>query len=172
MFVDKAQTPTILSAGDYVTDELLMSSSQELNKDPRRPPRLKRLFPNYNPLFLVTFNTYKRQRLLACPEIHHAFIEFCTVGASKGMIVGCYVIMPDHVHFFVWVNQDGCGLKKFVKMMKEKLGKILLKQQHDKPHWQEGFFDHLLRNWRSFLAKDAYVSRNPVRAGFCETPED
>jgi hypothetical protein len=40
------------------------------------------------------------------------------------------------------------------------------------PHWQEGFFDHLLRSRGSYAEKAAYVLQNPVRGGFCAKPED
>ena len=38
--------------------------------------------------------------------------------------------------------------------------------------WQEGYFDHRLRNPSEYLDKYAYVRRNPVRAGLCALPED
>src|SRR5205823_10678286 len=43
--------------------------------------------------------------------------------------------------------------------------KQLLKLGFDKPHWQEGFFDHLLRTDESYSQKWDYVQMNPVRAG-------
>jgi hypothetical protein len=43
---------------------------------PRRPPRLRRLFESARPFYFVTFNTYKRQRLLARPEVHEVFAFF------------------------------------------------------------------------------------------------
>jgi putative transposase len=33
------------------------------------------------------------------------------------------------------------------------------------PHWQKGFFDHILRNEESYCGKWSYVRENPVRAG-------
>jgi hypothetical protein len=33
------------------------------------------------------------------------------------------------------------------------------------PHWQKGFFDHLIRNSESYAQKWEYVRENPVRAG-------
>jgi len=40
------------------------------------------------------------------------------------------------------------------------------------PHWQEGFFDHLLRSDESHAEKWEYVRQNPVRAGLCHQPEE
>ena len=38
--------------------------------------------------------------------------------------------------------------------------------------WQDGFFDHLLRNGESYGEKWNYVRMNPVRAGLVAHPED
>jgi putative transposase len=52
------------------------------------------------------------------------------------------------------------------------LGKRLLSLGLQKPHWQEGFFDHVLRSSESYSQKWDYVQMNPVRAGLCEKAED
>ncbi len=39
------------------------------------------------------------------------------------------------------------------------------------PHWQEGFFDHLIRNPESYEEKWSYVRENPVRAGLVDSAE-
>jgi len=41
-----------------------------------------------------------------------------------------------------------------------------------KPHWQEGFFDHLIRHDESHSEKWEYVRQNPVRAGLVKQPQD
>ena len=50
------------------------------------------------------------------------------------------------------------------------LGKELLRLGIQKPHWQEGFFDHVLRSAESYAQK--WVRMNPVRAGLCREPEE
>jgi len=56
--------------------------------------------------------------------------------------------------------------------MRTVLGKQLLRLGFQKPHWQEGFFDHVLRNGESYAQKWNYVRVNPVRAGVSRTPEE
>jgi REP element-mobilizing transposase RayT len=69
---------------------------------PNRPPRLHLVFQKYDPpLYFVTFNTYKRRKLLANARVHSSLIEFAKVGEQRGTALGRYVIMPDHVHLFV-----------------------------------------------------------------------
>jgi putative transposase len=48
----------------------------------------------------------------------------------------------------------------------------LLRSGIQKPHWQEGFFDHVLRNSESYAQKWDYVRLNPVRAELCAEPGD
>jgi len=48
-------------------------------------------------------------------------------------------------------------------------------QQMNRIKWQEGFFDHRLRNderGEQLSAKADYIRRNPVAAGLCERVED
>ena len=67
---------------------------------PRRPPRLGRLFDTVRPFYFITFNTYERQNFLARPEVHEVFWIFCCKAQERGVAVGRYVIMPNHVHLF------------------------------------------------------------------------
>ena len=80
--------------------------------------------------------------------------------------------MPDHVHLFVWLDRCSCGLSRYVKTLKEFLGKTLQKLRFDKPYWQQGVFDHLLRSGESYREKSHYVTMNPARVGLCKHPKD
>jgi REP-associated tyrosine transposase len=86
--------------------------------------------------------------------------------------VGRYVLMPDHIHLFVALPPDGILLTAWMKSLRAVLGKTLLNAGYRKPHWQEGFFDHVLRSRESYAQKWEYVRMNPVRAGLCVKPEE
>ena len=51
------------------------------------------------------------------------------------------------------------------RSLKNSLSKTLRQQGHAAPHWQKGFFDHILRASESYSQKWLYVAENPVRAG-------
>jgi REP-associated tyrosine transposase len=85
--------------------------------------------------------------------------------------IGRYVIVPDHVHLFAALPPTEVTLPKWVQMLKTVLGKQLLRLRIQKPHWQEKFFDHVLRSSESYSEKWDHVRLNPVRAGFSEQPE-
>ena len=138
---------------------------------PRRPLRLGRLFDNVRPFYFVTFNTYKRQGLLAHDEVHETFCIFATKAQEHDIAVGRYVIMPDHVHLFAAFPMNGIALPTCVQSLRNVIGKKLLELGIRKPHWQEGFFDHLLRSQESYSDKWEYVRMNPVRAKLCATSD-
>jgi REP element-mobilizing transposase RayT len=129
---------------------------------PERPPRLERIFDCYDPpLYFVTFNTHKRRTILANPRIHERLISFASIGEALGVGLGRYVLMPDHVHLFVQGSLDFV-LAQWVRLLKRELSKAIVVAP---PYWQNGFFDHLIRNSESYSQKWEYVRENPVRAG-------
>ena len=139
----------------------------------RRPLRLEHLFTELRPFYFVTFNTSSRAPLLARAEIHNVFRAFAHKAHEKyDIAVGRYVLMPDHAHLFVALPSTGLTLSKWIQSLRSVVGKELLRLGFQKPHWQEGFFDHLLRNSESYSEKWEYVRMNPVRAGLCLKPED
>ena len=128
---------------------------------PRRPPRLGRLFENARPFYFITFNTYNRHSLLAGGEVHETFCTFFVRAQKHDVAVGRYVIMPDHVHLFVAFPMDGVTLPSWVQSLRNVIGKRLLQLGIAKPHWQEGFFDHLLRSQESYAQKWGLCTHEP-----------
>jgi putative transposase len=139
----------------------------------RRPPRLDRIYRTENrPVWFVTFCTHKRQKWLASEPVHASFIQFAQRAARQhGVGVGRYIIMPDHLHLFV------CGgpefvLASWVGAVRQSLAKAAQRSKIDGQIWQEGFFDHMLRNDESMGQKWDYVHQNAVRACLVGQPDD
>lgn len=141
-------------------------------EQPLQKPRLRRLDRVFTdaPVYFLTACTADRQTVLACAEMHQVFADFCHKSPQHGAWVGRYVLMPDYLHLFVSV--DGISLSNWVKSLKNTPSKTLRSFGCDAPHWQKGFFDHLLRSGESYLQKCDYVRENRVRAGLVETAED
>ena len=141
-----------------------------MGRFPRLPARLDRIFPTF-PLYFVTFCTYRRRPLLANPSLDFAFKKFLELAYTQHNIaVGRYVIMPDHIHFFVRGPIE-FRLGRWVGTLKQSLGKAIPPQSTN-PIWQRGFFDHLLRNDESYSQKWNYVRENPLRAGLVNDADD
>jgi putative transposase len=80
--------------------------------------------------------------------------------------------MPDHVHWFMAPARGAVALSMAVAKWKEWTSKrLLVATRQEKPLWQPGFFDHVLRSTESRSLKWAYVRDNPVRAGLVTSPE-
>ena len=135
--------------------------------------RLNRLHTTFTrtPLYFVTFCTHGRTPLLATDGVHLAFVDFAKRGDSHGVYVGRYVLMPDHAHLFVSIAEGTTTLSGWMKSLKNSLSKVFRQQGHPAPHWQKGFFDHLMRSADAYSEKWEYVRANPVRAGLVATPD-
>jgi putative transposase len=124
------------------------------------------------PVYFLTFCTADRKQILANPEIHASFVKFARRAAEHGVYAGRYVLMPDHVHLFAAFATDSGALSDWVKSLKNALSKTLREQAIPAPHWQKGYFDHVLRSEESCAEKWLYVAQNPVRAGLIARAED
>ena len=127
------------------------------------------------PIYFVTTCVADRRSLLA-NAIAHEILRDEWTGLRKrhGWAVGRYVIMPDHVHFFI--SPEAAQLKSLeivIGAWKEWTAKRISKATGNIGRlWQAEFFDHLIRSDESRSVKWNYVHHNPVRAGLVPTPGD
>ncbi len=129
-----------------------------------------------NAVYFITTCTHDRKPFLANPDVARILHEeWAGTQERHGWLIGRYVIMPDHVHFFC-AEQPG-GAKKplsvFMKSWKEWSAKALHRRLAlCPPIWQAGFFDHVLRDDESYAEKWTYVSENPVRKELVASAQD
>jgi REP element-mobilizing transposase RayT len=133
--------------------------------------RLERLHVE-NPLYFVTFCTDSRKELLACEPVHEAFRGFCIAAMDRQVFVGRYILMPDHVHLFVRVPPPSQSLSKWIKSLKNTLSAVLRHLGSRAPHWQKGFFDHVLRSRESDSQKWRYIVENSMRKQLAAALDD
>ena len=138
------------------------------------PERLRRLekLRERHPIYFVTASSEKRKVLFAQKGVHQSFLTFGRNGAEHGVFIGAYVIMPDHLHLFVVIDDERITLSNWGKSLKNAISKSLRELDVPSPHWQKGFFDHVLRSGESYRAKWEYVRENPVRAGLVTRWQD
>jgi REP-associated tyrosine transposase len=126
--------------------------------------RLDRIYVCH-PIYFVTASTADRKRILAHPRIHAALVTFAQEGRAHGAWIGRYVLLPDYCHLFVACDHERISLSTWAKSFKNAISAELRHMGIESPHWQKGFFDHLLRSEESAAEKWEYVRDNPVRAG-------
>jgi REP-associated tyrosine transposase len=137
-----------------------------------RPPRLEQIFQTCDPpLYFITICTIHRQKIRDLGTAQRAFECYIRrVRDEFGVAVGQYVMMPDHLHFFVR-GSEGFNLAQWVNGLKRAIS-VSLGATKKRPLWQPGFFDHILRNDESYSQKSKYVRENPVRAGLVTLGDD
>jgi putative transposase len=79
--------------------------------------------------------------------------------------------MPDHVHLFLR-GSPNLRLGAWIGALKQALAKATALSRAQGQIWQEGFFDHAVRNNESYSQKWNYVRENPVRAGLVKSAAD
>lgn len=151
-----------------------MTRRAQLAATKMRKPRLPRLEWLYTKrlVYFITTNTHERQKLLDCAAADEAFVRFSEGATTRGVLVGRYVLMPDHLHLFAAFTEDAISLSAWVQSLKVKLAQALRAHGRGAPYWQKDFFDHVLRSAESYAEKWEYVRQNPVRAGLVERAED
>jgi REP element-mobilizing transposase RayT len=125
-------------------------------------------------IYFLTVCTEGRARRLANDDFHSLALEvWRNCEQQYGWLVGRYVVMPDHVHFFATDAREERAMSFFVGKWKEWTAKLCARRLGcPMPLWQPEFFDHLLRSSESYDQKWEYVSNNPVRAGLVTTRAD
>lgn len=78
--------------------------------------------------------------------------------------MGRYVILPDHLHFFVSLGEH-IPLAEWIGSLKRVTARAARNPDSTDPVWQRSFFDHVMRSVESYSQKWEYVRQNPVRAG-------
>ncbi|MBI5684427.1 MAG: transposase [Verrucomicrobia bacterium] len=96
------------------------------------------------------------QKVLSTVAYYHEHLKWHCV---------LFVLMPDHAHGILSFPREP-GVAATIKAWKS------YQKRFHGIEWQEGFFDHRLRDRFSLEEKLAYVLQNPVRKGLCARPED
>jgi putative transposase len=82
---------------------------------------------------------------------------------ARAWIVGRWLLMPNHAHFFCTPSVGGKHSgEDWTQFWKERLTRTL---SLPPGQWQRGVFHHRIRSAEEYLEKLSYVSLNPVRAG-------
>ena len=126
------------------------------------------------PIFYVTCCVRDRAAVLANDSI----VEIPTAAwrdaaAVHGWIVGRYVVMPEHVHFFASpAGHQAKDLSRFIESWKRWTKRQIRGSAAPQFEWQREFFDHLMRSEESYEEKWEYARANPVRASMVTDPDE
>lgn len=155
------------------------------------PDRKKNRLENYDyssgGAYFITICVKNRKKILSdivgagvpdCPKIqllYHGVIADKYIkqldGFYKNISISKYVIMPDHIHLIVTVNNGQSGtpaptrdinknseISKFVSTFKRFCNK-----EYGENIWQRSFYDHIIRNQKDYNEIWEYIEHNPEK---------
>lgn len=133
----------------------------------QRPARGVHVRSGQPTIVFLTICTRDRRQWLAQGAVHETLRAVWQ--AADAWLVGCYVLMPDHVHLFCAPRDLNFTLEQWMKYWQSRFSKT-----HKNPDWrfQSNAFHHRLRREENYYQKWDYVRQNPVRQGLVANPED
>lgn len=154
----------------------------------RKQLRLKNFDYSQNNAFFITICIHNRNRLLGevketsvgatlCgrPNYPHKMIEkwlFEIQNKYLNTKIDYYVIMPDHIHFILFIEGDHTGsplqdiigwfktmtTNDYIKGVKNKLY-----EPFNKHFWQRDYFEHVIRNENDLFECRKYIEQNLLK---------
>jgi putative transposase len=97
-------------------------------------------------------------------------LHACWSHPSNAWLVGDYLIMPDHVHFFTCPRRasDDVDIERWAAFSKDAFSKLV---DNLSWRWQRGIFHTRMRSDQHYQEKRDYMRDNPVTAGLITNPD-
>ena len=121
-------------------------------------------------ILFVTVNANQRQPVFANEKAVSCILAAWK--AAGNWLVGRYVIMPDHIHFFCAPSL--LPIPDFHRWMAywKSLVARTFPCAHDLPLWQRGCWDVQMRTVDNYREKWNYIRNNPVRKGLVANADE
>jgi REP element-mobilizing transposase RayT len=135
---------------------------------PSHPPVLTR--NGRSPIVFVTVCADNHRPLFNRPEAMPVVVQ--SWKKAKGWVVGKYVLMPTHIHFFASpIDDHSPTLNRWITYWKALVSKSW-PWPDEHPIWQQDYWDRQLRSDEHYATKWEYVQQNPVRRGLVSDARD
>jgi REP element-mobilizing transposase RayT len=146
--------------------------------DPSKHHRQSMRLPAYDyssdGAYFLTICLQERKPLLEEVELHTILVENWNALPLRfpGVRLDDYVIMPDHIHFILWIaSHEGNvpTLGQVVGTYKSLTGRASLEYLRKQHHilanqfWQRGYYEHVIRSEFELQQKRAYIRNNPLK---------
>ena len=105
-------------------------------------------------------------RLTPTGEIVEKYVV--SMNRSKGVFVENYVIMPDHIHLLIFIENPAGELPKSNDPAQEKIPRVvsgfkrLVNKETGRNIFQRSYFDRIVRNDREYEKISQYIDDNPA----------
>ncbi len=112
--------------------------------------------------------TFERRTYFSATETVNAVRdELLRTTNQYGVEILAYCFMPDHLHILAEGLTPDSEVEKCTAMFRQRTG-YAHRQMHENRLWQDGYYDHILREEEITLVVARYIVANPVRGGLCE----
>ena len=95
---------------------------------------------------------------MVCAEIEKTSEKY-----NNRVVVEKYVVMPDHIHMIVSINnaneENGCCLT--IPRIVNQLKRSVTIKSNIKGIWQRSYYDHIIRNEKDYDEEWDYIDANP-----------
>ena len=152
----------------------------------RKQNRLSEYDYSTNGAYFVTICTQDRKKILSkisvgtplpgCPQkavqlLQHGQIADKYIGQMnafyENLTVDKYVIMPDHIHLLLTINEPdghpGRGVPTRTSVIARFVGtlKRFCNKEYGENIWQSRYYDHVIRNQQDYNEVWEYIDNNP-----------
>lgn len=82
-----------------------------------------------------------------------------------GVSVDKYVVMPNHIHMILRLEENGRMISAPTKSISTIIGQMkrVSSKLAGRPLWQRGFYDHIIRDEADYLRIWDYIDTNPAK---------
>ncbi len=140
-----------------------------MEKEPRKPNRLKNYDYSANGCYFVTVCTLEKQKLLCRIVGDDAHIVPTKYGITAEKYIKTipgidkYIIMPNHIHLIIKNEKGTMWASSPTLSQKIKSFKILVSKELHQSIFQRSFYDHVIRNEKDYLRVWEYIDANPAK---------
>ena len=135
----------------------------------RKNPRMKHYdysTPNY---YFITICTHNKICIFGEPGKLNGFAEYVVQCLQElplhfpNTVVDKYVIMPNHIHMILILQDGSCNLSTVIGQLKSYITRQIHRTLPNQAVWQPSFHDHVVRNQKSYEAIWQYIENNPLK---------
>ncbi len=122
--------------------------------------------------YFITINAHERKPIFVHKTAATLISNSLFLLENEGIIsIHAYVVMPEHLHVIFKITER-IELGKILRMFKSFTGKELSKIIGGVPVWQDGFYDHCIKDEEDFRNCLDYVINNPVKRNLVKYAQD
>lgn len=133
--------------------------------------RLKNYNYQKNGYYFITIVTKNREKILSKVKNNHE-LQISEIGLiieesikymnSENVKIDKYIIMPNHIHIIIKLENSNKSLIKLISNFKRYTSNKI-KKNYKIDVWQKSYFDRIIRSEKEYIAMNKYIDENPIK---------